>query len=147
MEIRLMVKNDLEFFNSVRVKSFMFLHDNTNYTLEDNIKWFETLKDPFYIVSIDGESIGYFRTSNWIDNSLYLGLDISIKHRGNGYAFKAYNLFFNKLKSSFNINKIYLEVLSSNKRAIHLYNKLNFTIIDVLPYSDNHKSIKMELKL
>lgn len=153
MEIRLMTNDDLEFFHSVRSESYMFLHDNTNYSLEENIKWFEGLEDPFFIVSIDNnepnvyEPIGYFRTSNWVDDSLYIGMDIHPDYRGLKLAVPAYIRFMDKLKNDYSINKVYLEVLSSNRRAINIYNKLGFTIIDLKEYTEEDKSILMELTL
>jgi RimJ/RimL family protein N-acetyltransferase len=147
MEIRKMSINDIEFFNKVRNESVNFLHDNTKYSLEDNIKWFEKNKPRFFIVEVDNKPIGYFRTSNWVDHTLYIGMDIHPKYRGLGYAMPAYEIFIEKLKNKYDIKKIYLEVLTSNKRAINIYNKLNFTIIDLLPHNVNDKSIKMELIL
>ena len=147
MEIREMVKDDLLFFNEVRNNSIGFLHDNTKYSLEDNINWFEKNKPIFFIVEVNNEPIGYFRTSNWTKYTLYIGMDIHPSYRGLGYANKAYKLFINILGEKYKIIKIYLEVLNTNKRAINIYNKLGFTIIDLLPHNDKVLSIKMELKL
>lgn len=147
MEIREMVKDDLSFFNEVRNNSIGFLHDNTKYSLEDNINWFEENKPIFFIVEVNNEPIGYFRTSNWTKDTLYIGMDIHPSHRGLGYANKAYKSFINILGEKYGIKKIYLEVLTSNKRAINIYNKLNFTIIELLPHDENDLSVKMEFKL
>lgn len=147
MEIREMSLNDIEFFNEVRNQSVDFLHDNTQYSLEDNIKWFENTQPRFFILEVDSDPVGYFRTSEWIDNSLYIGMDIHPKFRGLGYANPAYELFINKLKDEYEIKKVYLEVLNTNKRALNIYNKLGFTIIDLLAHSNNVKSVKMELEL
>lgn len=147
MEIRGMIESDLQFFNEVRNQSLDFLHDDTVYSLEDNFRWFKSNKPRFFILEINNEPIGYFRTSDWVNNSLYIGMDIHPKFRGMGYAKSAYELFINKLKDEYEIKKIYLEVLNTNKRAINIYNKLGFTIIDLLPYSGSVKSIKMGLEL
>lgn len=147
MEIRGMVESDLEFFNEVRNQSLEFLHDGTEYSLEDNFKWFKSTKPRFFIVEINNEYIGYFRTSDWVGSSLYIGMDIHPTFRGMGYAKPAYELFINKLKNEYKVNTIYLEVLNTNRRAINIYNKLGFTIIDLLPHSNNIKSVKMELKI
>lgn len=147
IKIRKLVKSDLPFFNEVRSDSSMFLHDKNNYTLEDNIKWFKSLESPFFMVEILNEDIGYFRTSNWINNTLYIGMDIHKKYRGLGYAKPSYLKFIKYLKEEFNIKTIFLEVLSSNKRAINIYNKLDFTIIGVEPHDEVDKTIKMKLDI
>lgn len=147
IKIRKLIKSDLPFFNEVRTHSSMFLHDKNNYTLEDNIKWFKSLESPFFIVEIEKEPIGYFRTSNWVNNTLYIGMDIHKKYRGLGYSTPSYVKFIKLLKDKFNINTIFLEVLTSNKRAINIYNKLDFTIIGVEPHDEVDKTIKMKLEL
>tara|TARA_S200002703_G_scaffold22639_4_gene19327 strand:- start:9765 stop:10208 length:444 start_codon:yes stop_codon:yes gene_type:complete len=147
MEIREMVKEDLIFFNEVRNNSVGFLHDNTKYSLKDNLKWFIGTNPKFFIVEDNGEPIGYFRTSKWVENTLYVGMDIHPKYRGIGYAKKSYNLFFKYLKKEYSVEEVFLEVLNTNKRAIHIYNKLGFTIIDLLPHNNKELSIKMKLKL
>jgi len=147
IKIRKLIKSDLPFFNEVRSHSSMFLHDKNNYTLEDNIKWFKSLESPFFMVEILNEDIGYFRTSNWINNTLYVGMDIHKKYRGLGYAKPSYLKFIKYLKKEFKIKTIFLEVLNSNKRAISIYNKLDFTIIGVETHDEVDKTIKMKLEL
>ncbi len=141
-----MISSDLEFFNRVRNESCQYLHDKTEYTLEDNIKWFDTLEYPFFMVLVDNKRIGYFRTSNWVDGSLYIGMDIAREHRGNKYAVPAYKSMVEILKNNYGIKQILLEVLETNTRAIHIYKKLGFIEIDRFKYSDTEDSIKMELK-
>lgn len=147
MEIREMLLSDIEFFNEVRNHSTDFLHDNTKYSLEDNLKWFVETKPKFFILEDSGESIGYFRTSKWVKNTLYVGMDIHPKYRGLGYAKKSYNLFFKYLKKEYSIEEVFLEVLNTNNRAINIYNKLGFIIIDLLPHKNSILSIKMKLKI
>ena len=69
------------------------------------------------------------------------------KYRGLGYSTPSYVKFIKLLKDKFNINTIFLEVLTSNKRAINIYNKLDFTIIGVEPHDEVDKTIKMKLEL
>lgn len=149
MEIRPMELSDLKFFNRVRSESVDYLHDKTNYTYGDNIIWFNNLEFPYFMFIIGDVPIGYFRTSNLDDENgtIYIGLDIASEHRGKGYAIKGYRALIAKLKDEYGFLKLQLEVLASNKRAINIYNKLGFTITEVLPYSDDDKSIKMELEL
>ena len=51
------------------------------------------------------------------------------------------------LKEEFKIKTIFLEVLSSNKRAINIYNKLDFTIISVEPHDKVDNTVKMKLDI
>lgn len=145
MELRRMKISDLRFFNKVRKQSSQYLHDSTNFTLEENINWFIKYDPIYFILSNDNQDIGYFRTSNWNNNTVYLGLDIAEEYRGKGYARKAYNLMFDYLKKQ-NISTIFLEVLQTNKRAIHIYESLGFEITEIKQFKTT-KSIKMKLNI
>lgn len=145
MELRRMKISDLKFFNRVRKESSQYLHDSTNFTIEENINWFIKYDPIYFILSNDNQDIGYFRTSNWNNNTVYLGLDIAGEYRGKGYARKAYNLMFDYLKKQ-NISTIFLEVLQTNKRAIHIYESLGFEITEIKQFKTT-KSIKMKLNI
>lgn len=123
---RLMVENDLPLFLEVRNQSTEYLHNNNKFTLEESIKWFKESKPKYYIITVGVDDIGYFRTSNWVDGSMYLGCDIHPKYRGLGLGQKSYRKFINELYFEHGINHIQLEVLETNLRAIHLYTKLGF---------------------
>jgi len=125
-----MTKNDLEFFTEVRNKSVEFLHDKTKYTFEQVKKWFNETPNVYYIVSIGIKKIGYFRTSNYIDDTCYIGMDIHPDFRGQGWATISYVKFMEKLHLEKGINTLYLEVLPHNERAIYIYNKLGFKVIE-----------------
>jgi len=140
-----MTFHDLPFFNSVRSQSYEYLHDKTNYTIEQNIEWFIKTSPKFFIVTKDNTNIGYFRTSEWTDNTLMVGMDIATKYRGFGYAQEAYPLFISYLKTR-NIDTIYLEVLDDNIRAKHIYDKLGFVVIDTNPHLET-TTIKMKLEI
>ena len=147
MEIKKLTISDLPILNKIRSESKEFLHDKNDYSLDDTINWFKKLKDPYFIVIHNNEKIGYFRTSNWKENSLYLGMDIGLEYRGNGYAIPAYKKMIIKLKEEYKISIIYLEVLETNLRAQHIYKKLGFKKIEILPYNSVETSIKMKLEL
>jgi RimJ/RimL family protein N-acetyltransferase len=123
-----MREEDLSFFLDIRNNSLEFLHNDTEFSLEDAKKWFNDTNPKFFIIKMESKSIGYFRTSNWDDknNTLYIGCDIHPNYRGFGLSQIAYKKFIELLKNKFGIKKIKLEVLSTNKRAIHIYNKLGF---------------------
>lgn len=132
IEIIDMTYYDLQFFVDVRNKSREYLHNNTEFTLANVVKWFSETKPSFYIIKLDDVSIGYFRTSNYNTetNSLYIGCDIHPEYRGLGLAYKAYIKFIKQLRES-GIDSIQLEVLSTNTRAINLYKKLGFVDIGI----------------
>lgn len=123
--------NDVQFVNNVRNQSVEFLHDKTEYTLEEANVWFQNNNIEFYILYVDEVRVGYFRTSKRTKKSIWIGLDIATDQRGRGIAYPAYVKFMEYLKD-IGIDRCYLAVLGHNERAIHIYNKLGFHII----YSD-----------
>lgn len=125
MIIRKLIKDDLPFLLEIRNECYLFLHDPRTFTLEECIEWFESTNPKYYILEYLGERLGYFRTSCWTQNSVYIGLDIHKNYRGKGYAVSAYELFMDILEKEV----YYLRVLTSNKRALHIYKKLGFEII------------------
>jgi len=121
--------DDLSFLNEVRNECCEeYLHDSRKFTLEQTINWFNKTKPMFWIIRVDGERIGYFRTSNYsIENkNIYIGADLHEDYRGKGLAYLSYKLFISYLFTEYNLHKISLEVLKTNQRAINLYEKLGF---------------------
>ena len=139
--------DDLRFFNETRNESSFWLHDPAKHSYAQCLKWFKSNKNNAYFVfKKDNVRIGYFRFSNISEKSLYIGADINKVHRGLGYATIAYESVFEQLKES-GYNKIYLEVLSFNKRAINLYEKLGFKEVkreEIKRLNKKNISIKME---
>jgi len=122
-EITEMTIDDVEFFNEVRNECREMLHDTTEFTLEESIKWFKETKPNFYIVKSGKQKIGYFRTS--IENGLFfVGMDIHKNYRGSGLAFYLYLDFFEKIKNK--TDKVNLLVKKKNTVAYNLYKKLGF---------------------
>ena len=135
---RKITEKDLEFINTVRnLYSERYLHDSRKFTIQETNEWFIKNKPDYYLIlllqHIDGvalaeDKIGYFRLSNYsVENkNIYIGADISPNYRGMGYAKLAYSKFIPFLFNDYNLNKISLEVLSTNEVAINLYKKLGF---------------------
>ena len=122
---------DLSFLNNVRnLYAKEFLHDSRIFTDEECLSWFKKSKPQFYIINYLGEDIGYFRTSDHdlINKRICIGCDIEPRYTGKGYGYLAYRVFLEFLFDKLDLNKIYLEVLSTNERAIHLYEKLGFIL-------------------
>jgi RimJ/RimL family protein N-acetyltransferase len=145
-----MLISDLKFFNETRNEAAEWLHDPTKHSYDQCLKWFKNNKNSDYFIFKKGDTrIGYFRFSNISEKSLYIGADINKSHRGLGYAKIAYKSIIEHLKKE-NYNKIYLEVLSFNKRAINLYKKLGFEEvkrIEINRLNEKVISIKMEMKI
>lgn len=128
---RKLLIEDLEEFNSIR-SSYAndFLHDSRTFTMEECINWFTSTKPNYFCILLNEKMIGYFRLSNYskMNKNIYIGADISSKFTGKGYGYEAYKKFIPFLFKEYELNKICLEVLSTNKRAINLYKKLGFKI-------------------
>ena len=125
---------DLEFLSEVRNSvSEEFLHDSRTFTLEETLYWFNTIKPDFWIIWKDGVRIGYFRLSNYskIDKDIYIGADLHENYRGKGLGYFSYMEFMPFLFNEYNLNKITLEVLSTNKPAFNLYKKIGFVVDDI----------------
>ena len=119
-------EEDLPFLLSVRNECRSFLHDDREFSLEDARAWFRTKKPVFFVIRHEGEKIGYFRTSDHVGGSLMVGADLARAYRGKGLGHDAYKAFFAFIKERLGVSLLKLEVLSSNLRAKHLYDKLGF---------------------
>jgi hypothetical protein len=64
------------------------LENNSIFTLEECAEWFLDKTPNWYIIEVDGNSVGYIRT-----NKDEVGADIHPKHRRKGYAREAYKLY------------------------------------------------------
>lgn len=123
--------SDLEFINRVRnLYCEEYLHDNRKFTIDETIHWFESTNPDFYIIQNDDKNIGYFRLNKYSEENMniYVGADIAPEYTGKGLGYLSYKIFLPYLFEEYGLNKVSLEVLSTNKRAIHLYKKLGFVI-------------------
>ena len=129
LEFKKIEIDDLEFVNRVRNGySYEYLHDSNTFTLEETKNWYYNSNPDFWIILNNNTRIGYFRLSNYSkeNKNIYIGADIAKEYTGQGFAKQSYNMFMSFLFEEYNLNKISLEVLSTNQRAINLYNKLGF---------------------
>jgi len=122
---------DLEFLNSIRNQYAQeFLHDSRQFSISQTIEWFKKYSPDYHIIFYNDQKIGYFRISNYSEENknLYIGADIHPEFKGNGLASNAYKEFMGILFRERFLNKISLEVLSTNQIALNLYKKLGFKI-------------------
>ena len=120
---------DLEFLNEVRNYCAKdYLHDSRTFSLSETINWYKNTSPDYYIILNNEEKIGYFRLSNYskLNQNIYVGADLHPKFWGKKLSYFAYKEFIKYLFNHYNLNKISLEVLSTNSRAYNLYKKLGF---------------------
>ncbi len=127
---RKLQRDDLAFLVSVRNECRAMLHDDREFTLAQAEDWFDSTRPRFYLVALAGSPIGYFRTSNWSETNrhVYVGCDLHADFRGKGYGLTAYRMFLRFLFEECEMNKISLEALEHNQRALRLYRRLGFVL-------------------
>lgn len=122
-------EKDVPYVNAIRNNySKEYLHDSRNFTDTEALDWFKKTSPRFYIIRLVGTKIGYFRTSNYSpeNRSICIGCDIEPAYSNQGLGYISYRVFLDYIFTELNLNKVYLEVLTTNTRAIHLYEKLGF---------------------
>ena len=105
--------------------------DFANYKTQ--VEWWEKtslMKDRKYYIfcKADGTRLGFIRTDeiDEMNRSIRVGGDIHPDHRGQGYGIALYDILLKFLFDYVNMNRVWLLVLESNPRAIHLYEKIGF---------------------
>ena len=129
ISFRRLTHEDLEFLTEVRNECCVeYLHNSCQYALEEAYEWFFKTDPLFFIILLDGERIGYFRTSNHSkeNKNIYIGADLHKDFRGKGLAYKCYRKFMPIWAKELDLHKISLEVLETNQRAIKSYETIGF---------------------
>lgn len=95
MNLRELSVSDLSFLLEIRNDETIRvnLENDSIFTLAQCEEWFLSKKPIWYIIEIDGNSVGYIRT-----NGDEIGIDIHPNHRRNGYARKAYKLYLKDME-------------------------------------------------
>lgn len=90
MILRKLTSMDLDFLLEVRNDDTtrVNLENDSVFTLDECVKWFFTNNPLWYIIEVDGVSVGYIRT-----NGNEVGIDIHPNYRRKGYARQAYKLY------------------------------------------------------
>lgn len=128
LNFRKLIREDIPTLCEIRNSCVDYLHDSNVFSVEESLNWFDKTKPNFYSILVESNMVGYFRTSNYsrLNRSIYIGADLHPNFWGQGIGYKSYSQFLPYLFETYNLNKISLEVLSTNNRAIKLYNKLGF---------------------
>jgi RimJ/RimL family protein N-acetyltransferase len=123
--------DEIKFINLIRNEyAEDYLHSSKKYSVNETFKWFFKNCPEYYIIYYSQIPVGYFRTSNYSNenNNIYIGADIHSDYCGLKLSYNSYIKFINQLFEEKKLNKISLEVLSTNTRAINLYKKLGFVV-------------------
>lgn len=121
---------------------FKNIHDAKMYPSHQTEEWLKNLpKDKErWIIHLAGtfetyDALGIARIDHidHFNRNCYVGLDIYQKYRGKGLAKPIYITLLNKLFFDYNMNMVYLEVLETNTRAIHIYQQIGFTQCGMFP--------------
>jgi hypothetical protein len=93
--LRPLLITDLPFLLEVRnhESTKINLENDSTFTLNECEKWFGNLNSPWYIVEVNTEKVGYFRT-----NGDEVGCDIHPNYRRKGYAKIAYEIYLKDKK-------------------------------------------------
>lgn len=130
IKFRRIEEGDSAIISRIRNQSTQYLHDDTKFSEESTKNWIKETQPDWHAILLDGEMIGYFRLSNYSreNRNIYIGADIEESHRGRGLGYQSYLSMMANLFTVRKLNKITLEVLSTNERAYKLYKKLGFSV-------------------
>lgn len=128
----------LEIRNDIALQKQLMAKPSVN-SVNDVKLWIEKRydeKDTLFLIIADNASnqcVGFLQVVNIdkINNSGELGIGIHQKYQNKGYGKKAISLLIKKLQTNKIIDKIIINVLEKNKKAIRLYKNLNFTVCDL----------------
>ena len=109
----------------------MYLNNPTMFSPYQTKQWLKNLPETSQrLIVFDNYVffIGLVRIDHidHINKNCMIGLDITTEERGRGHAKHIYNQLFDYWFNQMNMNMMYLEVLETNQRAIHIYAKLGF---------------------
>jgi ribosomal-protein-alanine N-acetyltransferase len=122
--------------------TLLHLHDMNQYNAATTEHWLRTLPASSKRYSVflwqnsprmpveTGEFIGLVRIDriDSVNRNCAVGLDLVGAYRGRGLSAKVYAWLLDYLFHQFNMHMVYLEVLASNERAIHVYERIGFHI-------------------
>ncbi|WP_051555098.1 GNAT family N-acetyltransferase [Legionella fairfieldensis] len=124
----LALRSDPEIINNL--SSFVFLNQTLQKSWIENIS---STQDKKYLIFEKNDEnqwiqLGLVRIDciDFVNRSMRVGGDIHQNYRGYGYSKIMYSLIFELGFRVWNLNRLWLFLLSSNSRAFNLYKKLGF---------------------
>lgn len=135
--LRLVESWDLEWIRQLRNDRETYIHlaDPWPVTSHDQVKWLESLsrKDRIYFAACDRLSripVGLVRMDaiDLVNRSARIGADVIGEYRRRGYGSAIYRVLTAYCFETLGLNRLWLEVLETNKPAQHLYFKMGFVV-------------------
>ena len=137
MILRKLTVDDLNFLIEVRndESTRKFLENDSEFTSDECKSWFESNNPLWFIIEVNGESVGYIRT-----NGDEVGCDIHPNFRRKGYAKEAYKIYLS--------DKNYADLwVFEDNFAKKLYEDLGFLETSKTKLIRGKKYIHMEYKI
>jgi RimJ/RimL family protein N-acetyltransferase len=120
--------------------TLLHLHDVNQYNGATTEQWLRTLpatakrysvflwKNSPHMPAEAGDFVGLVRIDrvDSVNRNCMVGLDLVAEFRGRGLSAKVYAWLLDYLFHQLNMHMVYLEVLASNERAIHVYERIGF---------------------
>jgi RimJ/RimL family protein N-acetyltransferase len=125
-----MIAEELPFLLSVRNQVREYLHDRSEFTIEEATKWWQVTDSRYWILYADQKKVGYFRAKHTADGCWQIGADIDPAFHRRGIASIAYPRFVKEVLVPLGARDLELRVLKSNNAAYALYVKLGFLVQD-----------------
>ena len=99
-------------------------------TYNQQINWYNNLRDLYFIATSDTTDIGLIRIDevDYINRSSRVGCDVFKGYRGLGYGSRIFELVVDYCFNQLNMHRLWLLVLSQNKIAKHIYEKHGFEV-------------------
>lgn len=135
IHLRSVERKDLPKIASLRnsVETWPHLTDPIPVTEKDQEAWFSSISlrsGRFWAIACNKEHdfIGLARMDQHDaqNRSLRIGVDVEVALRGLGFGTKTYRTLFTYVFDELNIHRLWLQVLETNERGIHLYDRLGF---------------------
>lgn len=118
-----------------RAEARVWFKHSAALTLEQHRAWYESYlnrnDDMVWIAWIDGRRVGQVSAYDIRSKEKIAEVGrflVAPEAAGHGFIFRACTLLIKHCRENLQLNRIYLEVLAGNQRAIHLYNSLGFAV-------------------
>jgi ribosomal protein S18 acetylase RimI-like enzyme len=128
MEIQIITNNNINllknFLNNKLSNSFRYYNKRNISIIENHL---------ITVIGLDKNlvSIAYGHIDYCSNENIYwLGICILEEHQGKGYGNEIMNMLINNFKEKAISNKLYLTVDKDNQKAVNLYKKFNFNIVE-----------------
>lgn len=136
--LRPIEEKDLEIIRGMRndPSTWMNLTDITLIDKWSQKNWFDTIakqklnKRYFSVCTDKNHFVGLVRMDefDWVNHSVRIGTDVLPRLRGKGYGTLIMEMLVQYSFRYYNMHRLWLLVLETNKRAQHIYRKVGFKV-------------------